>query len=216
VFALFVSALIVALPASATSIILNGSFEDVQIANNYYQCVGTCTGSFIEPSTYLPHWTVGLTSVDIVSSPLDTGGHGAQWWSESGNQGIDMAGTPGPGSLSQIVTTGAGTKYSLSFWVSSNGGAKPDALVVDWNGSALTALPLSTPAQGTGWVQYTFVVTGTGGSDTLAFVDLIGGNAGPLLDNVSLDVATPEPGTMVLFGAAAAVLALVRRRRKTA
>jgi len=48
-----------------------------------------------------------LTSVDVVQGPT---------WAEDGIQGIDMAGTPGPGSLTQILTTAAGTDYVLSFW----------------------------------------------------------------------------------------------------
>src|SRR5271169_2335956 len=115
----------------AANIVQNGSFENPAISN-YYECVPapaqTCASTFTLLG--IPGWTVGGTSVDVVSSSLDTGGHGPQWWSEDGTQGIDMAGTPGPGSLTQGLTTIDGMKYSVSFWVSSNGGPWLNSLTV--------------------------------------------------------------------------------------
>ena len=194
-------------PIMAANIVQNGSFEDPTIAN-YYECVAApghaCTGGFTIPA--VTGWTVGGVSVDVVSS-LAFGGS-PQWWSEDGNKGIDLAGTPGPGSLEQGLTTVPGMNYALSFWVSSNGGPYPNSLTVDWDGTFLETI--GTPAQGT-WQHYVFSVTGTG-SDTLAFSCPFGTNAGALLDNVSVATA-PEPATLGLIGAGLVLIALRFRRR---
>lgn len=191
-----------AAPVMATSIVMNGSFEDPSITGNYYECVpaypGACSGT-TDVIPAITGWTVGLTSVDVVQGPT---------WAEDGIQGIDMAGTPGPGSLTQILTTAAGTDYVLSFWVSSNGGPYTDSLTVDWDG--IPVATVSSPVQGT-WQEHFFSVTGTG-SDTLAFIGNRGGNAGALLDNVNVD-PVPEPATLGLIGAGLVFLALRFRRR---
>lgn len=189
-------------PVMATSILLNGSFEDPQIAGNFYMCVaapaGTCNPPYIIPA--IPGWTVRQNGVDVVQGPT---------WSHDGTQGIDMAGTPGPGSLSQTLTTTPAASYTLSFWVSSNGGAIANSLTVDRNGTPLATI--STPAQNT-WQEYSFMVTGTG-SDSLAFIGNIGGNAGALLDQVSVDIQAPEPATFGLIGAGLVLIAFRFRRR---
>src|ERR1017187_3938908 len=206
VLALALGAMCVA-PIMATNLVQNGSFENPTIIN-YYECVAapsqTCATTYTIPA--IPGWTVGGTSVDVVSSSVYGGS--PQWWSEDGTQGIDMAGTPGPGSLTQGLTTVAGKGYTLSFWVSSNGGPYTNSLTVDWNGTPLETI--STPAQGT-WQQYSFSVTGTG-SGTLAFSCPLATDAGALLDNVS--VTTPEPATVGLIGAGLVLIALRFRRRQ--
>ena len=194
-------------PLMAANIVQNGSFEDPTITN-YYECVAapsqTCASTFTIPA--ITGWTVGGVSVDVVSSSVFGGS--PQWWSEDGTQGIDLAGTPGPGSLAQGLTTVPGMNYALSFWVSSNGGPYTNSLTVDWDGTPLEAI--STPAQGT-WQEYIFTVTGTG-SDTLAFSCPFGTNAGALLDNVSVTTA-PEPATVGLIGSGLVLIALRFRRR---
>lgn len=184
-------------PIVASNIVVNGSFEAYQISENYYQAV------FAGDSTTIPGWTVGTSTtegVDVVQ--------GAGWWSEDGTQGIDMAGTPGPGSLTQILPTISGAEYLLSFWVSSNGGPWESGLIVDWNATQLATI--SSPAQGT-WKQFSYKVTGTG-SDSLLFLDNIAGNAGPLLDNVGVQ-AIPEPTTFGLIGAGLLLAGWRLRRR---
>ena len=184
-------------PIVAGNIVVNGSFEAYQISGNYYQAV------FAGDTTTIPGWTVGTSTtagVDVVQ--------GAGWWSEDGTQGIDMAGTPGPGSLAQTLATASGAEYLLSFWVSSNGGPFDNGLTVDWNATQLATI--SSPAQGT-WEQFSYQVTGTG-SDTLIFLDNIAGNAGPLLDNVGVQ-AIPEPATFGLIGVGLLLVGRRLRRR---
>jgi hypothetical protein len=181
------------LTASASSLLVNGSFESPVITTGFYQTV-------VGPdSTTIPGWTVGLTSVDLVQGAI---------WAHAGIQGVDMAGTPGPGSLTQTVATIPGQLYQLSFWVSSNGGPFADSLTVKWDGGTLATL--STPAQ-THWNGYEFNVTGTG-SDTVSFATPITTDFGPLLDDVSL-VSIPEPATLTLIGSGLLLIGLRIRRR---
>jgi hypothetical protein len=184
-------------PIVAGNIVINGSFEENQISGNYYQAV------FAADTITIPGWTVGTSAtagVDVVQ--------GAGWWSEEGTQGIDMAGTPGPGSLAQTLATTSGAEYLLSFWVSSNGGPWDNGLTVDWNATQLATI--SSPAQGT-WEKFSYQVTGTG-SDNLYFLDNVAGYAGPLLDNVSAQ-AIPEPTTFGLIGAGLLLVGRRLRRR---
>lgn len=191
--ALIVAVLAVcAAPIFAANIVQNGSFENPQIGN-WFRTV-------YAGDPFITGWTVGLVSVDVTQGDIGQ--------AEDGTQGIDMAGSPGPGSLTQTLTTESGAGYMLSFWVSSNGGPYTDALIVDWNGFSLATL--STPAPGT-WREYSFEVTGTG-SDTLAFIGTIDGLAGARLDNVSVD-PIPEPATLGLIGAGWVLIGFRFRRR---
>jgi choice-of-anchor C domain-containing protein len=206
----FVNAFVMAVVACCVSMtgahasLINGSFEDPNIGNNFYVVVGngdpTITG-----------WTVGGSSVDIVNKV----GAGNSNWANDGDQSIDLAGTPGPGSLTQFAGTTASASYVLSFQVSSNGGPYINGLQVFWNGSLLDTI--TTPAFGT-WETKSYLVTATGASTELTFSTDNASNQGPLLDDVSLTQAVPEPGSIIMLslGGIGMGLAAWRRRRAVA
>jgi hypothetical protein len=60
------------------------------------------------------------------------------------------------------------------------------------------------------WHEYDFIVVGSG-ADTLSFISLTTGSAGPSLDSVRM-VAIPEPSSFVL--AALGLIGLVVWRRR--
>ena len=115
-------------PVFADNLLLNGSFELPSIGNYWYVCApqGACNAGFSNGLTPTD-WTVTGTSVDIVS----TKGGGAGW-AYDGYQAIDLAGSPGPGGIEQVITTDASTSYLLSFWASSNGDSKWQGLDIGW------------------------------------------------------------------------------------
>lgn len=110
---------------------------------------------------------------------------------EEGNYCAQIAGnSPGGDNTSQTFSTSAGQSYLLSFWVDQQDYSPPGGtsfLNVTWDGNSI--LYYLNPTQNLDyWIQYTFVVTGTG-SDILNFND-IEDCCYTHLDNVQL---TPIP-----------------------
>ena len=183
---------------AAANLVQNGSFESL--------VGGDFSGSFKTVNngeSTINNWTVGETSVDIVKSTYPV---------YDGTYAIDMAGSPGSGSLSQSISGSVASQaYLLSFWTSSNGGPFTAAMSVLWNGAEVGGSPVDSPAQGY-WTEHTFTVYGTG-TDTLAFKDLRGGNtSGVVLDKVSL-TAVPLPPAVILFGSVLFGFSVVARKR---
>jgi len=133
--------------------VINAGFEDPNISPDYYTVVNA-------GSPTLTGWNVTA---------------------HTGNQAIDLAGTPGPGGVNQNITTVAGQSYLISFWVSSNGGALTDSLTVNFDGTTHTYT--STP-QGQ-WTNYSFTAVAGSNLANLSFTTPLTSNAGPLLDDIS-------------------------------
>lgn len=196
---------------AAANLVKNGSFEALKgtggqtLSGVYYEAV--------DPGTpRIKNWAVtgkAGKSVDIVREGTVAS---AADWAYDGYYAIDMAGSPGPAKISQKIN-GAddGQAYLLSFWTSSNGSALTGALDVLWNNVSVLGSALFSPDQGT-WLEHQFTVYGTAGVDKLKFQGLIGGNAGVLLDNVSL-TAVPLPPAIILFGSVLFGMAVIGRRR---
>jgi len=114
------------------------------------------------------------------------------------------------GSLTQILTTVAGSRYNLNYQLRSTG-ATPNRFDIFWNGGAVASLTLNNrPALGwTGFSALNLVATGP--STTLSFV----ARHDPgffYLDGVSVTVATPEASTMALVGGALLLIGCYRRQ----
>jgi hypothetical protein len=192
-----------AFPAFA-DIVNNGGFEAQDISHtNYYVTVSAASapecgaaGNPTLPS--LTGWTVTGCSVDIVNGPS---------WAHTGSQAIDLVGSPGPGGIEQSISTTPGAYYNFSFWASSNGGAITNGLDVGWNGVNIAIV--STPAQGQ-WTPFSYRVQATGSSTVISLSSPLGGDAGPLVD----DVSVPEPSSLFGLGAGLALsLGLALRLR---
>ena len=197
-----VSCLLVFSGTSSADLISNGDFE-YPVITAYYQNVGAG-----DPA--LTGWTVGGTSIDIVRM-----GYDGKPWAYSGLQAVDMAGSPGPGSISQSIATNPGTTYQLSFFVSSNadqGSGFANSLRVYWND--VLQQSYSSPIPGT-WNNYTLFLLATSTPSVLKFdtdiSSLSNPNQGPLLDNVSLN-AVPIPPSVWLLGSSLIGLVALRRR----
>ena len=177
----------VAWNAKAVNLVTNGGFE---------------TGSFsgwthTDPSNF----------DNIGTDPL---------FAHSGTYHANLGASPGPGALSQSLTTVAGNFYTLSFYLANDitAGLGPStAFEVFWNGVSVLALPANSPAFG-----YTnFTITGlvaTGSASTLLF-QYHHDNDFWRLDDVSVNV--PEGGStmwMALPTFAAIGLVYSRRGRK--
>jgi len=207
VFLATVGALAISSSALA-NILSDGDFESFTTAGWTSATWGPAPGGASGPGYWtlgngasaLPGWTVGDTSIDVVN------GSYSHW----GNFGIDLAGSPGPGSISQMVATGAGS-YEISFWACYTGDSINDILNVTFGGYSATTIVDGT------FRQYTIDVTpGSGGSTLFEMAtdpnNTTNGNL--FIDNVRVD-STPEPFTMSLAGGAVlAGLAKLRRRKR--
>lgn len=209
-------ALLTALGQGASAsfeLILDGGFESPAINPASFLTVDA-------GQTTLAPWVVGLTSVDLVS---ENGGNliGPAY---DGTQFLDLNGTPGPGQITQTFATTPGQLYALTFAYSDNYFA-PSAVsasvrVFDGSGDLLgpTTIVHDTAANGNlDWRVFSGTFLALGSSASLEFQSLTGGDAGILLDGISI-TPVPEPSSLVLglLGAAGAIALHARRRRRSA
>lgn len=181
--------------AAGTNLIINGSFENPNVASGSWQVF-----------TSIPGWSTEGAGVEIRDNIVGTTQFGNQYAE------LDSHGANSNSSIIQSIVTEIGQSYLLSFYYSPriNQSSTTNGISVFWNGSLLQDIS----ANGSNinvWTLYNFVVTGTG-QDTLKFKatgiqDTLGGN----IDNVALN-AVPVPAAAWLFGSALGLLGLARRK----
>ncbi len=173
---------------AATNLLADGDFEAFGPVSGY---------TTVNGGAALGAWTVGGTSIDLIQGAYNA----------ISGVSIDLAGSPGPGSLSQSFTAQAGHSYLLSFDLSNNGGSQMD---VTFGGTTTTFTPTSTTT------PYSLAWTAAAsGLQAVVFDSVQGGNGGPVLDNVVLTVtAVPEPGTYALLLSGLLAVGFVARRRQ--
>ncbi len=192
-----------AAPVAATELIVNGGFENTGFGGTgtYYN-IGT-GGDNAVPGDF--GWNVSVNNVDIIANgvyaPTLTGG---------GSYNLDLVGYGSTGRITQLLNTTLGKTYTVTLSYSSNGGLNGNTADVSFDGSSLGTLV------GTGsWQTFTTAFVGTGALAAFDITETVGGgNAGVLLDNISV-TAVPEPATWGLMLAGFALVG-VAARRKTA
>ncbi|MFN8121538.1 MAG: choice-of-anchor C family protein [Thermoleophilia bacterium] len=172
---------------SGSELVSNGSFESPALGSGFQ------TGS---AGQGYGAWSITSGTVELYAT---TGG----WNAAAGSQSVDMDGSPGPGAISQTITTTPGTVYRISFALSGNPGGTQGVkeLQVGWGGSALRTVRFDTTGRSTtamGWTTVTLEATATSTNTALTFQSLSsGGNNGPAIDNVSV---VPQSGPTVSGG----------------
>jgi hypothetical protein len=182
--------------AASANLVSNGGFETLigspTLLDGSWEAVAN-------GGTRISGWSVGDTSVDVVTAPYAV---------QEGQFAIDLAGTPGPGSIFQSLSTVAAQPYTLSFHASSNGPAS--TLEVWWGGSLIDTV--NTPA-GTTFQFFSYLVAGVAGPSTvLSFRSTQTDNDGAIIDNVSVN-AVPVPAAVWLLGSALLGVGVIARRR---
>lgn len=205
--------------ATASSILLNGSFEAPSIGSGY---AGYATGS-----TGISGWTViGPAGGNVALVDQAYTESGFTFPAQDGNQWLDLTGlasnTLNEG-VQQTVSTTAGASYSLSFWMGNLLGAagglgNTSSLDVLLNGSSLSTFTFGGGGNSLAWQQVSLTFIATSSSSTVAFLNRDpssdGNNA---LDDVSLELTpVPEPASILLFGSGLAALAVGRHYRRRA
>lgn len=165
------------------NLVVNGSFED-PIATPGSPYFNTVTAG----ETTIVGWGVGGTSVDLLEAP--------RWPAFDGNQSIDLAGTPGPGSIEQFITTEIGVAYALSFALTSNTGGAGDYTVTvgfgQLNETVVPGIPLGT------YLTFERIIVADSTSTLLRFSSASENNFGGIVDDVRV-VAVPEPAALSVF-----------------
>jgi len=175
---------------AAGNLLSDGDFEsfDSLVASGAFTTISA-------GSSALGAWTVGGVSVDLIQGAYNA----------ITNVSVDLAGTPGPGWLSQSFAAIAGYTYTLTFDLANNGGSQ---FAVTLGGVTTNFLP-SNPA-----TSKTVVWTATNSAmESVKFDSVAAGNSGPVIDNVIL-TAVPEPGTALMLLAGLAAVGFVAKRRK--
>ena len=177
---LLLYSLLLSSPASAQSLILNGSFED-----------GPCIfplSTYGVGATAITDWQVVAKNVDLYCG----------YWTDNptGPHAIDLNGDQGAGAIAQTFATIPGQKYQVRFAFAGN----PDGLnakIVRLRVSAASdSADFSFDTTGKspanmGWVERYFPFTATSTTTTLQFESLSDEFCctGPALDNVRVEVA---------------------------
>lgn len=191
--------------AGATSILVNGSFEQ---------------GTTIAPAVfkYLPAGNTGVTGWTITGDSIDY--IGSLWQASDGTRSLDLSGNAA-GGVKQTFATVVGTSYTVAFDLAGNVTQAPSIKSVRASAGSVTqdfTFDITGHTLGNmGWTTHSFSFTATSTTTTLAFSSLNGTSAsGPALDNVSVNPTSPipEPSTALLIGAGFLALAGAKRRTR--
>ena len=183
--------LMTTIPAHATNLVTNGSFETPG---------SSCVGGFTvlgAGDTSIDGWTVGVNTIDWICTI---------WEATDGTKSIDLTGTPGAGSIYQVISTEAGATYETTFDMAGNPhcDAKLKSMTVSAAGSSedftfdTTGKVWPDDAFNMGYVQKSFTFTATSTSTTLEFVSNTPGSCGPVLDNVVMVKSGPTVITAIV------------------
>ncbi len=208
-----VAATVVAAPAQAANLIVNGSFE----AN------GGGGVQLLNGSNALGPWVVDGPSGELYWQPNGTNGTVSQ----DGVYNLDLTGICDNGDrcpaglfggVSQTIPTVTGERYHLSFW----GGnwipqGAPSGIRASAGDASIDFLIPTATTTFTEWNHFGLDFTALSDSTVVAFV----GTAGHTLiglDNVSVESVVPEPATWaaMIFGLGLAGGALRRRQVRLA
>lgn len=170
-------------PATDTSIVMNGSFEEegsLPCTEGCYSLSGIALA--VGNSTAVPGWTVANNPVTVMGSNYFPASDGLNC--------LALSDCSGPGSVLQDLTTEPGVSYDISFDMAANPwNPETDSLDVYWGGQhagSFTAVSTgSYPNNAISWVRREILsVAATSVTTRLQFVDIDSNNIAPLIDGI--------------------------------
>ncbi len=196
---------LLATSATASNIVLNGGFTSGTITDWTTNACSVCKG---------PPWDVApLPANQTGMLPPDTKFAAAT--------GCDRGPCNDPTSgdwIEQSLATIPTESYTLTFFYDPGGkataGKTANELEVLWGGSLLTGGEILNVAAGT-WEEYQFTVTAPTASTVLEFTGKDSPGKRLHLTDISVDLITPEPPSLLLMGGGLLGMGtLLLRRRK--
>ena len=198
-----------AVPASAASLIVNGSFESSSVDPGLY-CSAHTTGD-----TSITGWEVTAFEIHY----CDVG----YWPASDGTRSIDLDGDSSEGGMRQSFATVAGQTYTVSFDMAGNNYGlpviKPMQVSADGQSAVFQFDTTGTTYAAFGWTTMTWSFVADDGSATLEFLSLTPTTGyipsyGAVIDNV---VVTPEPALLaLLLGGLGGIAGLRQRHPRSA
>jgi hypothetical protein len=177
--------------AQATNLVANGGFE---------------TGDFAG-------WTLANGANDGFSLVVGNSGY-PTLPPAAGNFEAQLGTFGTAGSISQSILTAAGTRYLVGFWLANDFRDATNLFQVLFGGQAQSLTPALDPSLASPYTHYQFTAVASAADSILEF-DFLNDPSIFHLDNVEV-VPTPEPGTVVLFGAGLFALSIYTKRRRQA
>jgi hypothetical protein len=201
-----------ATPASAASILLNGSLEDLDgtFVNTMLNYMALGAGS-----TAIADWTVAAATTGEMVWALTPTGDGFS--ASDGSFFVDLSGfgaSSPNGAIEQVLTTVIGQTYTFSVDLATiNDGAVSVSV-----GADLLTLVAGAPfvVGSTSWTPHSATFTAVASNPTLTVKKVNAGSNIVFVDNLSIagdQVSVPEPASITLLGLGLAMLGASRSRR---
>ncbi len=199
------AAALVAGPATAANLLVNGGFENQTFPGTTFGYYNLGGGDATNPVPAGFGWTVPINNVDLIDNgaytPFLAGGGAYQ---------LDLVGNGSTGAISQSFATVLGQTYRVVLNYSANGSGRQAEVLVD--GNAVGSLINGNPAK---WQKFTTTFAGTGATTVFTINETIGGGFGGVaLDNIAVN-AVPEPATWALMLGGFGMVGFAMRKRQT-
>jgi len=211
--------------SAQADMVVNGSFESTTAGPGQFDYQTTATGwtsAIGNSNAYNFIFAAGTADTSGSNGqygnvqlwgPGNGSANGLPAASPDGGNYVGADGAFQVGAISQTINgLNAGDSYLVGFWWAGSQqytftGDTTEQWQVSLGAETQSTAVAANASHGfTGWMYQTFTFTADGSSDVLSFlaVGTPNGSVPPfvLLDGVSLDSATPEPGTMGLLAAA--------------